>query len=159
MHNNTTNGLTRTLQTKLQQLVSFLSQVTRGFEAIAEEIDNNSLRSAMRAIAVESKQYMKEISNQFKQLDPKDHGGNRDLFWNQIEGKVNEQATGEKGAEIVALCNNCEIYFNKLYAEVLQENLPAKNCKDIISYQLYAINCALMKVKLLNSARFNQELV
>ena len=147
--------LTRGLQRKLQNLVSFLSQATREFDAIAEEMDNTNLGSAIRAIAVESKQYSKEICNQFQQfaidlkVDPSDH------LWKQIEGRVTRQASLEKGGEIVALCNNCEVYFNKLYAEVLQENLPAKNCKDIISYQLYAINCALMKVKLLNAARFN----
>lgn len=156
MQNNTVT-IPRTLQTKLQNLVSFLSQVTREFETIAEEIDDNSLGSAMRTIAVESKQYVKEISNQFKHFDISHAIDKSELLWQQMAGKVNEQANLEKGGEIVALCNNCEVYFNKLYAEVLQENLPAKNCKDIISYQLYAINCALMKIKLLNAARFNQK--
>jgi len=154
---NITDTLTRALQNKLQNLVSFLTQVTRGFDTIAEEIDHASLRSAMRAIAVESKQYVKEISTQFPDFDSTAASQHTDSIWKQIEGNVSEQASLEKGGEIVALCNNCEVFFNKLYAEVLQENLPAKNCKDIISYQLYAINCALMKVKLLNAVRFNQE--
>lgn len=155
---NSTNTVTRTLQNKLQNLVSFLSQVTQGFEMLAEEIDNASLRSAMRAVAVESSQYVKEISNQFNHVEINVTVNRSDLLWQQIEGKVNEQASPERGGEIVALCNNCEVYFNKLYAEVLQENLPAKNCKDIISYQLYAINCALMKIKLLNATRFNEQI-
>ena len=153
------NTITRMLQNKLQNLVSFLSQVTQGFESLAEEIDNASLRSALRAIAIESKQYAKEISNQFRQFEIKVTINRSDLLWKQIEGKVNEQASRERGGEIVALCNNCEVYFNKLYSEVLQENLPEKTCKDIISYQLYAINCALMKIKLLNATRFNQQIV
>ncbi len=155
---NVIDTVNRTLQIKLQNLVSFLSQVTRGFDTLAEEIDNASLGSAMRAISVESKQYAKEISNQFQHYNFSLAKNSADQLWKQIEGNVNNQASPEKGGEIVALCNNCDVYFNKLYAEVLQEILP-KNCKDIISYQLYAINCALMKIKLLNATRFNQQLV
>lgn len=154
---NLADTLSRTLQNKLQNLVSFLGQVNREFDSIAEEIDDASLGSAIRTIAVESKQYTKEISTQFQQYEVTLTIDRADVFWKQIEGNVTDQASLEKGGEIVALCNNCEVYFNKLYAEVLQENLPAKSCKDIISYQLYAINCALMKIKLLNAARFNQQ--
>ena len=148
--------VTHTLHSKLQNLVSFLSQITQGFDTISEEIDNTNLKSAMRAIAVESRQYAREISNQFHQYNISFTTDNSDKLWNQIGVDIDKQAGGEKGGEIAALCNNCEVYFNKLYAEVLQESMPVKNCKDIISYQLYAINCALMKIKLLNALRFNQ---
>lgn len=147
--------VTHTLQNKLQNLVSFLSQITQGFDIISEEIDNTNLRSAMRAIAVESKQYAREISNQFYQFNISFTTAQSDQLWKQFEGNNDNQTSWEKGAEIAALCNNCEVYFNKLYAEVLQETMPVKNCKDIISYQLYAINCALLKIKLLNALRFN----
>ena len=50
-------------QARLQHLVEFLRQVMRGFENLAEEIDHPSLRTAMRAISVESKQYAKEINS------------------------------------------------------------------------------------------------
>ena len=55
-----------TLQNKLASLVSFLSQITKGFDDIAEEIDCNNLKTAMQAVAVESKQYANEISNQLQ---------------------------------------------------------------------------------------------
>lgn len=152
---NVVETVTHTLHIKLQNLVSFLSQVTQGFDTISEEIDNTNLRSAMRAVAVESKQYAKEISFQFHQFNILFITDTSDKLWLQLEGDIKTQAGSEKGSEIAALCNNCEVYFNKLYAEVLQEVMPLKNCKDIISYQLYAINCALMKIKLLNALRFN----
>lgn len=148
--------VTHSLQHKLQNLVSFLSQITQGFDTISEEIDNTNLKSAMRAVAVESKQYAREISHQFHQFNIFFTTDPSNQLWNQLEGDINKQSGREKGGEIAALCNNCEVYFNKLYAEVLQESMPVKNCKDIISYQLYAINCALMKIKLLNALRFNQ---
>ena len=148
--------VTHTLHSKLQNLVSFLSQITEGFDSISEEIDNINLRSAMRAIAVESKQYAREINNQFHQFNIYFITDPAAQVWQQFEGEINKQPSMEKGSEIAALCSNCEVYFNKLYAEVLQETMPARNCKDIISYQLYAINCALMKIKLLNALRFTQ---
>jgi hypothetical protein len=143
------------LQFKLQNLVSFLSQVNKGFDAIAEEIDNTNLKTAMIAVAVESKQYAREIVNQLKQFDiclPADHAH---LLWDRIEEDINEHAYLAPGGEIVALCNNCELYFGKLYEDVLKEYFPYKNLKDIITYQLYASQCAFMKIRLLNTLRFN----
>ena len=145
-----------TLQNKLASLVSFLSQITKGFDGIAEEIDCSNLKTAMEAVAVESKQYAKEISNQlqiFGVFIPEEY---TDMLWEKIEISVHEQASFARGAEITALCNNCEIYYSKLYDDVLQENIPFKNFKNIIAYQSYAIQCAFMKIRLLNSLRFNQ---
>jgi hypothetical protein len=140
----------------LQNLVSFLKQVTRGFDTIAEEIDNASLKDAMIAVAVESKQYAKEISNQLQQFNITVPADYTDQIWEQIEVSINEQASLAQGGEIAALCKNCEMYFGKFYEEVLKEYFPYKNLKDIITYQLYAAQCAFMKIRLLNTLRFNQ---
>ena len=145
-----------TLQNKLASLVSFLSQITKGFDDIAEEIDCNNLKTAMQAMAVESKQYANEISDQLQMFGvfiPEEY---TDMLWEKIENSVHEEASFARGGEILALCNNCEIYYSKLYKDVLQENIPFKNFKNIITYQLYAIQCAFMKIRLLNSLRFSQ---
>ena len=145
-----------TLQNKLASLVSFLSQITKGFDDIAEEIDCNNLKTAMQAVAVESKQYANEISDQlqiFGVFIPEEY---TDILWEKIETSVHEEASFARGGEILALCNNCEIYYSKLYKDVLQENIPFKNFKNIIAYQLYATQCAFMKIRLLNSLRFSQ---
>jgi hypothetical protein len=57
------------LQGKLQKLVSYLSQITDGFESIAEDIENTNLKTAMIALSVESKQYAEEISDQLQQFN------------------------------------------------------------------------------------------
>ncbi len=145
-----------TLQTKLQSLVSFLGQINRGFDTVAEEIDCSNLKTALIALAVESKQYAKEIRDQLQLLNVTIPLEYTDQLWNRIELSVHEQAGFAKGSEIVALCNNCEVYFGKLYEEVLQEYFPYKNLKDIITYQLFATQCAFMKIRLLNRLRFNQ---
>ncbi len=147
--------INQALRNKLQSLVSFLIQITRGFDAIAEEIDNTNLKTALIAVAVESKQYATEINNQlylFNITVPLEH---TDQLWEQIEVSIQDEAGRQKGGEIITLCNKCEIYFNKLYEDVLQEYFPYKNSKDIITYQLYAIQCAFMKIRLLNTLRFN----
>ena len=51
------------LKGKLQNLVSFLCQITEGFETIAEDIECNNLKTAMIALSVESKQYAEEMKN------------------------------------------------------------------------------------------------
>jgi hypothetical protein len=144
------------LRCKLQSLVSFLSQVNKGIDAVAEEIDNANLKTAMIALAVESKQYAKEISKQLEQFNIGGASEFTDHVWKQIEAGINEQAGVTKGAEIIALCSNCENYFRKMYDDVLQEYLPCKNLKDIITCQLFALQSAFMKIRLLNTLRFNK---
>jgi hypothetical protein len=75
----------------------------------------------------------------------------------KMEVKVNEEANAARGSEIAALCRNCESYFNTLYAEVLAGLSPEHTAREIISFQLYAINCALMKIRLLNHTRFEEQ--
>ena len=144
------------LQCKLRNLVSFLSQVTTGFNTIAEEIDCSDLKTAMVAVAIESKQYAKEIRNQLHLFNVNIPTEYNDQLWKNIVVNVHEQASFAKGGEIVALCNNCEIYYRKLYEDVLQEYLPYKNLKNIITYQLFATQCAFLKIRLLNTLRFSQ---
>lgn len=148
--------INHTLQLKLQTLVSFLRQITRGFDTLAEEIDCNNLKTAMIAVAVESNQYAKEISDQLQHFNITVPMEYTDQSWKRIEINVHEQAGFVKGSEITALCNNCEIYFGKLYKDVLQEYFPYKNLKDIITYQLFATQCAFSKIRLLNTLRFSQ---
>lgn len=147
--------INNSLRNKLQSLVEFLSQVNKGFDAVAEEVDNANLKSAMMAVAVESKQYAREISNQLNLWEITNTAEGVENIWTKIEASVQEQAGLAKGDEIVALCNNCESYFSKLYEDALQEYFPYKNLKDIITYQLYAAQCAFMKIRLLNNLRFS----
>ena len=146
--------ITDAVKGKLESLVSYLCQVTSGFENIAVDIECENLRTAIYALSVEAKQYAEEISNQAIELNINIAWSTGDQLWEKIESDVHEQAGFSKGGEIVALCNNCEIYFNKFYEDLLLECLPLKDFKDIISYQLYATKCAFMKIRLLNSMRF-----
>lgn len=142
------------VKAKLESLVSYLYQVTKGFENIAVDIECKNLKTAIYALSVEAKQYAQEISNQAEELNIRIPLTAADQLWKKIELDVHEQAGFSKGGEIVALCNNCEIWFNKFYEDLLLEYLPLKHFKEIITYQLYATKCAFMKIRLLNSMRF-----
>lgn len=150
-------GITDALKGKLGSLVSYLCQITKGFESIAEDIECTNLKTAMFALSVEAKQYAKEISNQLEELNISIPVTATDQLWKKIEADIHEQAGFSKGGEIVALCNNCEIYFNKFYEDILIEYLPLKNFKDIITYQLYATRFSFMKIRLLNRLRFSSD--
>jgi hypothetical protein len=149
-------NITDALKGKLENLVSYLFQITRGFENIAVDIECANLKTALIALSVEAKQYAEEISNQLQELDVVIPYTANDQLWKKIESDIHEQAAFSKGGEIVALCNNCEIYFNRFYEDILLEYLPLKNFKEIITYQLYATRFSFMKIRLLNSIRFSK---
>ena len=153
----TMESINETLNGKLQSLVSYLCQITKGFETIAEDIECTNLKTAIFALSVEAKQYAEEISNQLHELNIIIPLTATDQLWKKIETDIHEQASFSKGGEIVALCNNCEIYFNKFYEDILQEYFPLKNFKDIITYQLYATRFSFMKIRLLNTLRFSNK--
>lgn len=147
-----------TLQNKLKRLVSFLIQVNKGFDGIAEEIDNANLKTAIQALAVESNQYAKEISNELLYFNISLPADFTDQMWKEIEIDISDnECSLAKGGEIAALCQSYELHFSKLYKEALEEFFPYKNLKDIITYQLYATQCAFMKIRLLNMLRFNHQ--
>lgn len=151
------DNITEALQDKIKGLVSYLYQVTRGFETIAEDVECANLKTAIFTLSVEAKQYAEEITNQLKELDIIIPVTATDQLWKKIEMDIHEQASFARGGEIAALCNNCESHFNQFYEDILGEYLPLKNFKDIITYQLYATKCAFMKIRLLNKMRFNTD--
>lgn len=147
--------ITDALKVKLENLVSYLCQVNKEFESIAVDVECKNLKTAISALSIEAKQYAKEITKQLEGVNISIPLTATDHLWNKIESDIHEQAGFSKGGEIVALCNNCEIYFNKFYEDILLEYLPLKNFKDIITYQLYATRFAFMKIRLLNRLRFS----
>jgi hypothetical protein len=151
-------SINKTLQIKLKRLVSFLLLVNKEFDDIAEEIENNNLKTAFQALAVESCQYAKEISNELQHFNISPSAGYTDPMWKEIDiSLTDEQQSLAKGGEIAAICKDCELKFNNLYQEALGEFIPDKNLKDLITYQLYATQLAFKKIKLLNVIRFNEQ--
>ncbi|MEJ8844082.1 hypothetical protein WG954_16945 [Lacibacter sp. H375] len=149
-------SINKSLQIKLKRLVTFLNQVHKEFEDVAEEIDNNNLKTALQALAVESCQYASEINNELMHFHISLQADYTDQAWKEIEKSItDDERSLTEGGEIAAICKNCESRFNKLYEEALAEFIPDKNLQDMITYQLYATRLAFKKIMLLNKLRFN----
>ncbi len=149
------DSINESLKEKLQSLVSYLCQITEGFENVAEDVECANLKTAMFTLSVEAMQYAEEITTRVKELNISIPLTATDQLWKKIESDIHEEADFSKGGEIVALCNNCETYFNKFYEDILLEYLPLKNFKDIITFQLNATRFSFMKIRLLNTLRFS----
>jgi hypothetical protein len=147
--------ITDSVKEKLQRLVSYLCQVTKGFETVADDVECSKLKTAIFTLSLEAKQYAEEISDQLQEINITLPLISTDQLWKKIESDIYEQAGCLKGGEIFALCNNCEAYFNKFYEDILLECLPLKNFKEIVSCQLYAARLSFMKIRLLNKLRFS----
>lgn len=150
-------SISESLKEKLHSLVAYLCQVQKGFETIAVDIECANLKTAIFTLSVEARQYAEEISTKMEKINISIPLTATDQLWKKIESDIHEQAGFSKGGEIVALCNNCEIYFTKYYEDILLEYLPLKDFKDIITFQLYATRFSFMKIRLLNTLRFSNK--
>lgn len=146
--------LCKKVEDKLCTLLSFLTQLPCKLEMIADEIDNENLRNALSSVAEESTQYAKELTAQLKSLAiiPPEPG------MNNLEDELIETSllysTKEKGKEVLSICENCEAFFSSLYTELLADYFSATCLKEMMSYQLMGIKSAFMRIRFLNSLRF-----
>jgi hypothetical protein len=143
------------IEDKFGAIISFLKQLSGKVEMIADEIDNENLKNAMRSFAIESNQYANELKVEMKNLNiSKSFVDFNNLIEEITETKI-ATITEEKGKEILTFCESCEAFFHKIYNDFLNDLLPNISLKRIISYQLMGIKSAFMRIKTLNTLRFN----
>ncbi|MEO7767716.1 MAG: hypothetical protein ABIS01_09830 [Ferruginibacter sp.] len=145
--------LCKQVEDKLCTLLSFLTQLPVELEMIADEIDNENLKNALCAMAVESYQYAKELNAQLISLaiiPPLP--GSFNLEEELIETDM--VAPKEKGKEVRSICEKSEAYFSNLYADLLNDYFPNASLKNMMQYQLLGIKSAFMRIRFLNSLRF-----
>jgi hypothetical protein len=148
------NGYTK-IEDKFGAIISFLNQLSDKVEMIADEIDNENLKNAMRSFAIESNQYATELKVEMKNLNiTKSFVDFNNLIEEVTETKI-AMIPEEKGKEILSFCESCEAFFHKMYNDFLNEVLPTMSLKNIISYQLMGIKSAFMRIKTLNTLRFH----
>ena len=142
------------IEDKFAAIVSFLKQLSGKVEMISDEIDNENLKNAMRSFAIESNQYANELKAEMKNLNINNSFVD---FNNLIEEVTETKITNlpvEKGKEILTFCESCEAFFNNMYNDFLNDVVPNISLKNIISYQLMGIKSAFMRIKTLNTLRF-----
>jgi len=148
--------LCKQFENKLCTLLSFLTKLPTELEMIAEEIDNENLKNALTAVAIESNQYARELSSHLRALEIHPPLPALLNFEEQfIEGDF---AEGDitKGKEVLNICEKSEAFFTRLYTDVLSEYLPNASLKDMMQYQLLGIKSAFMRIRFLNTMRFSQ---
>ena len=140
---------------KLCALISFLTQLPAELEMIADEIDNENLRNALCSVAVESNQYARELNAQLRSLEITPP---HIEYTNLEEELIQQDFSGlafMKGRELSNICERSEAFFTKLYTDILSDYLPGTSLSAMMNYQLLGIKSAFMRIRFLNSLRFN----
>ncbi len=138
---------------KLCGLLYSLTHTKEEFEMVADEVEDCNLRIALHGLSMESSQYASELCTQLKTLGiqfPKPS-------LEELEGSNSmpfEEINYGFGNELSYICSKNENYILAAYRNILNENFLFPGLRDIMMYQLNALKCAFMKIKLLNSARF-----
>lgn len=147
--------LCKQMEDKLCLLLSFLTQLPGKMEMIADEIDNENLKNALCAVAIESNHYAMELNAQLKTLSivPPVSGINN--LEEEIIEKSLLNAPREKGKELLSICERSEAFFSQLYTDLLNDYFPNASIKVMMNYQLLGIKSAFMRIRYLNALRFN----
>jgi len=145
--------LCQQMEDKFSTLLSFLTQLPGKLEMIADEIDNENLRNALCAVAMESTEYAKELNAQLRRLQivPPVPGINN-LDEELIEKSL-VTSSKERGKEVLSICESCEAFFSQHYTDLINDYFPNASLKNMMNYQLLGIKSAFMRIKFLNSLR------
>ncbi len=134
-------------------MLSYLTQLSAKFEMIADEIDNKYLRNALCAIAAEANQYAMELNYQLRSaaIIP-----SLPCIYELLDGEWEKKTNSnkEEGKELLSIFETCELFITQLYTELLAGNLT-EALKNIITYQFFGIKSAFMRIRFLNSSRFD----
>lgn len=142
------------IREKFSGLLFFLRRSKSDFEMVADEIEDQSLRSALNVLSDESNYYAGELKTYLKAFGF--YPNQNDTAPPDID-MCNSSYTGdvpEKGDELQIICSYNEESLTKAYSELLAESMPFQVLKDLMNCQLNALKYTFMKIKALNSARF-----
>lgn len=136
-------------------LLQYLCKYRNDFEMIADEIEDENLKTALNGLSSDSWQYVSEISCQLK-LYGIPHRVETNLLEESLEsnGDSLETVGEQRGGELSTICFTSERSITKAYTDILNEYLPLSNLRNIMLYQLNTLKLAFMKVRLINEARF-----
>lgn len=140
----------KTLIENFKGLLFFLKKTNVDFEEVADEIDNSPLREALNGLSAETNFFEHEIKLQLQKLglDIDD----RNIATSSMPLK-NDIST-KPGEELVSIFSQFEQFLLKYYNNLILENLPCKDLRKTIIYQMNALKLTFMKLNMLNDARF-----
>jgi len=141
--------INNTVFLKLHNLSSSLKRACIELEIIAKQGGDENIALSVRSVAMETKQYIEELNSQQKTLFtwnmPHDIN-NDDIQSHRIRSKnfISDELAIEE-------CCSTEVYIEKAYRSILNENFPYSGLRNLLTYQLNGIKCAFMKLRLLKS--------
>lgn len=147
--------LTAAAEKKMLFLISYLHHVSKDFEMIADDLEDKNLKHAFMSLSEENHQFAQDLLCHAKQfgvtLSPAEYA----LF---LDHEFPETVADSKSTELVHICDKSEYLFLKLYTDALKEFLSFAKLKDLMIFQYNSIRAGFVKLRMLNSLRFNNEL-
>ncbi|RYF90878.1 MAG: PA2169 family four-helix-bundle protein [Chitinophagaceae bacterium] len=147
--------LTAHAERKMIHLIAYLNQVSKDFEMIADDLEDKTLKHTFMGLSEENKQFAVDLHCYAKNLgvtftDEELPLFMKDDFWqSQPEGRSNE---------LLHICDNNEYLFLKLYTDALKEFLNVAKLKDMMIFQYNSIRTGFVKLRMLNSLRFQSDM-
>ena len=138
---------------KLSFLISYLHQISKDFEMIADEIEDKNLKNVFSALSEEDKQFAEELCCQVNKCGINLALYEPALHWQESLDGIMETSSSKQN-ELLQICDKSEYLFLKLYTDVLREFFSFKSLMDIMVYQYNSIRAGFLKLRLLNSLRF-----
>ncbi len=139
---------------KIVFLISYLHQVAKDFEMIADDLEDKNLKQAFISLSEENKQFAQDLHCQAKHfgvtLTPTEYA----LFTDNEFPEITPQT---RNNELLHICDKSEYLFLKLYTDALKEFLSFAKLKDLMIFQYNSIRAGFVKLRMLNSLRFNKE--
>lgn len=151
LYNSTTNK--ESGEQKLSFLISYLHQISKDFEMIADEIEDKNLKNVFSALSEEDKQFAEELCCQVNKCGINLALYEPALHWQESLDGIMETSSSKQN-ELLQICDKSEYLFLKLYTDVLREFFSFKSLMDIMVYQYNSIRAGFLKLRLLNSLRF-----
>lgn len=147
--------LNNTVADKFCGLLQYLCKYKTAFEMVADEVEDENLKTALNGLSIESTQYAEEITNHLR-LYGVPHRVETDLMFDCLEDDqpYSADCIPGQGNELMSICVKSESSITRAYDDILNEYLPLNNLRNVMLYQLNTLKIAFMKVKLLNEARF-----
>ncbi len=142
---------------KIWFLISYLQQVSKDFEMIADEMEDKNLKNAFIFLSEENIQFAEELHMQAKHFGLQGAIDELSLIWDQNQNDYPVQSQASKNNELLHICDKSEYLFLKLYTDALKEFLSFGKLKELMIYQYNSIRAGFFKLRQLNSLRYNNE--
>jgi uncharacterized protein (TIGR02284 family) len=138
---------------KLNDLLDILHELKVGLEQVAESVTDKQIRKTITSVALESSQYVTEITSKIHSLGGKPHPSSLERKYN-LMGLDAKSPVGkaEPEPEVLARCYSSENFIVKAYRDFLNEYTPYEDVRSLIRAQLNGILCAFVQLKLVNVA-------